>query len=416
MFRVLRWPAFTSVWLGQILSQVGTQLFFIMAYWELQLHSPYLLSAAGLTLTLPNLLSAVGGSLVDRWDARFVMLWTDLVRASVSLFGALVYEFWPHAFVPVTLVILAAHGLGGSLFGPAESVILPRLVPEEDLAAANGLAMTTSRLAISVGAAVGGASLVAIGVPWIAAIDGLSFLASAAAVTNVIRLWHREGKVWRDSAAKAKPDASVVSQIMEGWRIVARMRWFVAVLPILVLLNFSFAGVDVLLSVWTHRVLHGGAAQFGAMNATLSFGQLLGSLCAGFAAKMSARTGLLTFGGLTSASILAFSFSRSVPFSLATSVVEGVSIAIINAIGFALMQRAIPEEVRGRAFGLIYSFAGVAVPLANALAGVSLRVVPIAAWMWLCSAACAALTVGWWRAVPRKGAAGHPASDAAPNA
>ncbi|MDI9259461.1 MFS transporter [Alicyclobacillus sendaiensis] len=416
MFRVFRWPAFTSVWLGQILSQVGTQLFFIMAYWELQLRSPYLLSAAGLTLTLPNLLSAVGGSLVDRWDARFVMLWTDLVRAAVSLFGALAYALWPRAFVPVTLVILAAHGLGGSLFTPAESVILPRLVPDEELVAANGLSMTTSRLAVSVGAAVGGASIAAIGVPWIAAIDGLAFLASAAAVANVIRLWRREGRTWRERAATARPKTSMVSQMMEGWRALAGIRWYAAVLPLIVILNFAFAGMDVLLSVWTHRVLHGGAAQFGALNATLSFGQLLGSLCAGLAAKMNARTGLLTFGGLTSASILAFSFSRSVPFSLATSVVEGVSIAIINAIGFALMQRAIPDDVRGRAFGLLYSFAGAATPLANGLAGVSLRVVPIAAWMWLCSAACAALTVGWWRAVPRHDAAGQPASGAAPNA
>ncbi|WP_367306717.1 MFS transporter [Alicyclobacillus acidocaldarius] len=415
MFRVFRWPAFTSVWLAQVLSQLGTQLFFIMAYWEVQLRSPYLLSAAGLALTLPNLLSAVGGSLVDRWDARYVMLWTDLVRASVSLFGALVYALWPHAFLAVTLVILAAHGLGGSLFGPAESVILPRLVPDEDLTAANGLVMTTSQLAVSVGAAVGGASLAAIGIPWIAAIDGLSFLASAAAIANVIRLWRREGRSWRDYAAEPRPKTSVVSQMMEGWRAVARIRWYVAVLPLIVLLNFFFAGVDVFLSVWTHRVLHGGALQFGAINAALSLGQLLGSLFAGLAARMSARTGLLTFGALASLAILSFSFSRSVWLSLGMNFVLGASLAIINAIGFALMQRAIPAEVRGRAFGLIYSFAGVAIPLASGLAGASLRVVPIAAWMWLCSAACAALTIGWWRVAP-KGAAGGPASDVAQNA
>ncbi|MBF8378008.1 MFS transporter [Alicyclobacillus mali] len=415
MLRVFRWPAFTSVWLGQVLSQLGTQLFFIMAYWEVQLRSPYLLSAAGLALTLPNLLSVVGGSFVDRWDARYVMLWTDLARASVSLFGALVYALWPHAFVAVTLVILAAHGLGGSLFGPAENVILPRLVPDEDLTAANGLVMTTSRLALSVGSAIGGASLAAIGIPWIAAIDGLSFLASAAAVANVIRLWRREGRIWRDGAAEPRPKASVVSQVMEGWRAVGRIRWYVAVLPLIVLLNFFFAGVDVLLSVWTHRVLHGGALQFGVINAALSLGQLLGSLFAGLAARMSARTGLLTFGALTSFAMLIFSFSRSVWLSLAMNVVLGVSLAIINAIGFALMQRAIPGEVRGRAFGLIYSFAGVAVPLASALAGASLHVVPVAAWMWLCSAACAALTIGWWRVAP-KGTAGGPSADVASNA
>ena len=126
-------------------------------------------------MTVPNLLSAVGGSVVDRWDARWVMLWTDVARAFVCLLGGAMYALWPHAFVAVTLLILAVHSLGSSLFAPAESVLLPGIVPDEDLAAANGFSMTTSQLALSLGAAVGGETLAIIGVPWIAAIDGLTF-------------------------------------------------------------------------------------------------------------------------------------------------------------------------------------------------------------------------------------------------
>ncbi|SIS52547.1 MFS transporter [Alicyclobacillus vulcanalis] len=415
MFRVLRRPAFASVWLGQALSQLGTQLFFIMAYWELQLRSPYWLSAAGLVLTLPNLLSAVGGSLVDRCDARRVMLWTDLARAAVSFAGALAYALWPHGFVGVTFVILAVHGVGASLFGPAESVLLPRLVPDEELVAANGLVMTTSRLAVSVGAALGGASIAMLGVPWVAAIDGLSFLASAGAVANVIRLWQREGKPWRAASAVAGPKAAMWTQFTEGWRVVARMRWYVAVLPFIVLVNFSFAGVDLLMSVWTHHVLHAGAWAYGALNASLSLGQVAGSLCAGLAAKLQARTGLVAFGALTALSLLALSVSRTVPLAVSIVALFGGALAIINAIGFALMQRAIPEEVRGRAFGIIYSFAGIATPLASLFAGLSLRVVPVAAWMWLGAASCAALVAGWWHALPR-GRTGAPGNDVAAEA
>ena len=178
-----------------------------------------------------------------------------------------------------------------------------------------------------------------------------------------------------------------------------------AMLPVIVTVNFAFAGFDVLLSVWTHRELHAGAGGFGAMNAALSLGQLMGSLFAGPAARMSARTGLLAFGGLTSMSMLVFSLSRSMILSLPMMFVLGAAIAIINALGFAMMQRAIPEGVRGRAFGLIYTFGGMATPLASALAGVSLRVVPVTAWMWLATASFAALSFGWWRVAPDGAAA-----------
>ena len=165
------------------------------------------------------------------------------------------------------------------------------------------------------------------------------------------------------------------------WKAGARspLRWYMAMLPVIVTVNFAFAGFDVLLSVWTHRAFHAGAGGFGAMNAALSLGQLMGSLFAGPAARMSARTGLLAFGGLTSMSMLVFSLSRSMILSLPMMFVLGAAIAIINALGFAMMQRAIPEGVRGRAFGLIYTFGGMATPLASALAGVSLRVVPVTA-------------------------------------
>lgn len=406
MFRVFRWPAFTSLWLGQLLSQAGTQLFVVMAYWELQLRSPALLSAAGLAMTLPNLLAAVGGSLVDRWDPRLVMLWTDIARASLCLMGGAVFALVPHAFVAMSVAILAVQSLGSSLFSPALSSLLPRLVSSEDLAAANGLVMTTSSVAVSVGAGVGGASLALIGVPWIAVIDGLSFLASAAAIANIIRLWRYSGASWRPDDAPSRPPSSLVAQVAEGWRALAKIRWYMAILPFIVLLNFSFAGVNVLLSVWTHRVLHAGAGGFGAMTAFLSFGELMGSLFAGPAARMGARTAVLVFGTVSSLSMLGLSCSPWLAVSLAIAFVIGASFAIINAIGFAMMQRAIPEEVRGRAFGLIYSCASLASPLASALAGVSLRVVPMAAWMWLSAASLAGLVAGWWRVASRDVAMG----------
>lgn len=181
LFKSLTVPSFRWLWTGQLLSQFGNSVFLVMALWEIQLRDPVLLSLAGLAMMLPQLLAAVGGIVVDRMDAARLMLWTDIMRGGAVLLGLLVLMGQPAWRSWIIIVVLAVNALGNALFGPAESVVMPRLVVESELPSANGLYSLTFQLSNAIGAAIGGAAIAAIGVSAVFGFDLGSFWFSALA-------------------------------------------------------------------------------------------------------------------------------------------------------------------------------------------------------------------------------------------
>ena len=128
MRKALAHSSLRALWLGQAVSQFGNVFLSIAAFWILQLRSPYLLVAAGVVIALPQLLAFLGGVLVDHFGAWRLMVLTDVVRAAVVglvLLGTLTES----ALTPyLLLAALALTTLGGALFGPAESTLLPEMV------------------------------------------------------------------------------------------------------------------------------------------------------------------------------------------------------------------------------------------------------------------------------------------------
>ncbi|MGC8487797.1 MAG: MFS transporter, partial [Clostridia bacterium] len=157
---ISKYEGFRWLWIGQLLSQLGTAVFLVMGLWEIQLRSPFLLSIAGLAMMIPSSLAVFGGVIVDRYDPGRLMLWTDVLRGLALGLG--VAALYIHgALIAAIIILLGINSLGGSLFSPAEGVLVPRLVADGDLPAANGLYSVTYQLAEALGAAVGGAAIAA---------------------------------------------------------------------------------------------------------------------------------------------------------------------------------------------------------------------------------------------------------------
>src|SRR5680860_1506405 len=81
---------------------------------------------------LPSLLIApVAGVFVDRWDRKRVLIWTDIGRGCVMVMIPFTDEIM--TLVLATLVIEVMS----SLFAPAKDAVLPSLVADDELVAAN---------------------------------------------------------------------------------------------------------------------------------------------------------------------------------------------------------------------------------------------------------------------------------------
>ena len=419
MVGALRHTGFRAVWVGQLLSQFGNAAFSVVGLWQLQLHNPLLLSVAGLASMLPTLLSTVGGTVVDHVDPRRLMLTTDLLRG-VGLGLALLGLLASPSLAPALIIaVLAINALGGAFFGPAEAVSLPYLVPDQDLPSANGLMSTTWQLSGAVGSALGGAALAGLGLSMIFGFDLLSFWFSAAAILFVIRIGTGAA---RFSARKARQQAQrrenpepFWKSLYSGFAALRQMRWLITLLPLIILANFSGSGAAIMLPFWVRHMLHANVAWFGLIEAGWAGGMLLGSILTGAFAALSIRRVVGAMAILQGIFVTGFILAATPMEAAACLLVAGVGNGILNALVNTLFQRLIPEDLQGRAFGLVGTLLSAANPLAAIVAGVTLRVLPLW-WMWaLLAVSVVGLGWGLWVRLPDR-MPGPPASGSVPEA
>ncbi|HLM68669.1 MAG TPA: MFS transporter, partial [Longimicrobium sp.] len=215
--RVLR--TFLIVWIGQIVSTVGSSLTsFVLGVWVYQqTGSATQFALIALFATLPAILLApIAGALVDRHDRRTVMILADFGAAASTVVLALLYsagvlQVW-HIWAAASVTAVC-----GAFQGPAYGASLSMLVPPEHRARANGLMQTGQALAII--APVLAAGLVAtIGVGGVIAID-LATFAFAVTTLFVVRIPRPEV-----SAAGAAARGSLRREAMFGWEYLKARR------------------------------------------------------------------------------------------------------------------------------------------------------------------------------------------------
>ena len=400
----LRHTGFRAVWVGQLLSQFGNAAFSVVGLWQLRLHSPLLLSVAGLASMLPTLLSTVGGTVVDHVDPRRLMLTTDLLRGvglGLALFGLVASP----ALAPALIIaVLAINALGGAFFGPAESVAIPYLVPDGDLPSANGLMSTTWQLSGAVGSALGGAALAGLGLRLIFGFDLLSFWFSAAAILFVIRLGtgapRFAARQARQAVHRRENPQPFWRSLYSGFGALREIGWLVTLLPLILLANFGGNGAGIMLPFWVRHVLHANVAWFGLIEASWAGGMLVGSILTGVVATASIRRVVGAMALIQGVLITGFILAPTPLVAAGCLLVAGAANGVVNALITTLFQRLIPEDVQGRAFGLMGTLMSAANPLAAIVAGLTLRVLPLW-WMWALLA-LSSLGLGWglWARLP----------------
>ncbi len=395
MFAALSVRSFRWLWTGQLLSQFGNAVFRVMALWEIQLKDPVLLAVAGLAMMSPPVLAAVGGVVVDRRDARRLMLWTDVMRGSAVLLGLLLLMVAPGWQPWIIIGLLAANALGNAVFNPAESVLLPTLVTDEQLPSANGLYALTFHLANAIGSGIGGTAVAAVGITVVFGFDVGSFWFSALAILLMMRLTL--------STRSSVPDdgPSGLTSLRAGWGAVIGMRWFLILLPLILLGNLASNGGFLILPYWIHHHLHATATWYGLAAGAWGMGTVLGSLSAGRLGRFPLPRVVGLMGIAEGAFWLIFSLAHTPFMASAAFLVAGIASGVLNALVLTLLQRVIPSAVRGRVFGLLVSLLTAANPLAALLAGLSLTVIPPVVWYVAAAVSAVAHGVAFWMVVPR---------------
>jgi len=181
---------FRRLWLANIVTVIGAQLTVVAVpaqIYEITGSSAYV-GLTGLFGLVPLVVFGLyGGALADVMDRRTLLLitTTGLILTSAA--------FWLQAALDVGNVwlLLALFAIQQGFFAvnqPTRSAVLPKLVPLDQLPAANSLNMTVFQAGGIAGPLVGGALIPVLGYSWLYLIDSVTLLATVWAVVRLPRL------------------------------------------------------------------------------------------------------------------------------------------------------------------------------------------------------------------------------------
>lgn len=203
--------SFRHLWLGNVVSLLG-DWFNTIALYQLIDHltgSPFALGAVFISKMLPwALASPVAGLIVDRFDRRRVMIFSDLIRAVIVL-GFLFIDRPGEVYLVYVLTTLQV--VVGAVFQPAQASSIPNITTRRQLLTANALMSATWSVLLAFGAAVGGVVTEVLGIRPVFIIHSLTYLVSAFFIYRTVIPQERDqdvvGPIFRAAFRK----------IVEGW-------------------------------------------------------------------------------------------------------------------------------------------------------------------------------------------------------
>ncbi len=306
------------------------------------------------------LLGAVAGVFADRWNRKRTMITADLLLAT-----ALLPLLWVHGAGQVWIVFLVmfAEGAIQQFFSPAEQAMVPTLVPDEELVAANALSGQVSNSARLVGSALGGIIAAAAGLGAVTLSDAASFVASAALLTLV----RATGRATSRAAGPARRRiADIGIQLRDGLRLSTRHRVLRALMIFALVTSVGEGIMSTLFTPFVEHVLRGSSQEFGLVVAAQAAGGILGGMiAAGFGHRIRASR-LLSFGaivfGLVDLAIFLYPLGYIAVWpAVAGMVIVGFPGALTMAGLMTLFQSSTADSHRGRVFGALSAAEGVTV-------------------------------------------------------
>ncbi|MDQ2941662.1 MAG: MFS transporter [Chloroflexota bacterium] len=372
LLRPLRDRDFRLLFGGETTSFLGDQFHLVALAWlTLQLTGSGLaLGTVLMTAAVPRaVLVLLGGALSDRFSPRGLMLSSNASRAVVvAIIATLVLtgttQLWQ-------LYLLAGvFGVADAVYYPAINTILPMLVAERRLPAANALVHGSQQLAGLVGPALAGLLVAAVQTGPAFAIDAVSFTIAAVALVLI-----RGGRRAATTGAATAPQ-SVLQSIGPG----LRYAWSDPAIRTLVVLtsalNLAFTGpVSVGLAWLANNRFDGGSAVFGIILSAFGAGALLGAVLAGSVRRVpSLGAVVLGIGVLLGIGLALIGTAPNVPVVLAIVAPMGILIGFINVQVIAWMQARVAETMRGRVMSLLMLGSIGLAPISLAATGVLLDV------------------------------------------
>lgn len=382
-------PRFFTLWIGEALSLLGSQLvqFAIIWYLTQQTNSATTLAIASLMGLLPQvILSPFIGTWVDRGNRRLILIFADITVALATLVLLLLFwldlaQIW-HIYAMLFLRAVAS-GFHHSAFGA--SVVL--LVPKDQLARVQGFNQALYGGLNIISAPLGAFLYGVLPMQGILSIDVLTAL---IAVTIVF--FTQIPQPQRDAASQA----TFFQDFVAGFRYIITWRGLTVVLGMVMVINFFYTAAESLTPILIAKHFRGSVENLGVWQAMFAIGTILGGILlgtwGGFKKRVvTAQVGLIVLG--LSTLLIGFTPSDFLLVALVINTLGGLVLPIVNGSFGAILQSVIAPEMQGRVFAFIMSAATLVSPLGLMIAGPISDLFGVPLWFRIAGITCALMGV-----------------------
>jgi len=382
---------FFTIWGGQALSILGSQLvqFALIWYLTIQTGSATVLATATLVGMLPSVfLGPFIGTLVDRWNRRRIMMTADSIVALATIVLAVLFvldfvEVW-HIFA-----VLFIRSLASTFHGNAMSASTSLMVPVEQLTRIQGLNQLLNGGLNIVAAPLGALLLGILPMQGILAIDVITALFAVLPLA-FIQVPQPERNAVDAEKATVWTDFKAGLRYMIGWPgllIVGLMT---------VGLNFTIIPAFSLLPLMVKDYFGGSAIHLGWVESAMGAGMILGGallgIWGGFSRKiLTSLVGLMGMGAGTL--ILALAPASAISLAVGAALLVGFMTPLTMGPFFAIIQSVVEPDMQARVFSLLSSVGTGIVPLGLMIAGPVADRVGIQAWFLLGGILCIFMAV-----------------------
>ncbi|WP_461188885.1 MFS transporter [Arthrobacter sp. Z4-13] len=275
-------------------------------------------------------------------------------------------------------------GVGAAFFFPAYSAILPRILPAEDLLAANGVEGSMRPvLQQAAGPAVAGVVVAALSPSHAVTAVAVCHL-SAFIVLNFLGQHSLDAPVngaedGSFAAGAGRGRSSFLQDLREGVSYTLRTPWLLwTLLWACISVLFLIGPIEVLLPFVVRDQLGGDSRMFGFLLAVMGVGAALGSLfTASLRLPRRYLTVMMVSWGTGSLPVAAVGIMDSFWVLAAALFIWGVTGSVGMVIWGTLLQRRVPPHLLGRVSSLDFFVSLALMPVSMALAGPAAEVLPI---------------------------------------
>lgn len=362
---------FFLLWQGHLISLLGDIAYEIaLGFWILEVTgSTALMGTLMAVSTIPRVvISPLAGVWVDRIDRKWLLVWMDLIR---GIFVVLVGIFAFVGIIQVWMVFVAGIILGicGAFFGTAINSSIPDIVPKTHVVKANSAFSLLATGTGIIGNSVSGFLYQLLKAPLMFLLNGISYVISGSATifVKIPQIRHE------------KPDFRFFQDLKSGLSFVWNEKGIKYLFFIAAFLNF-FAGMGfMLLLPLFQRNEHLGAGLYGILIGIFSGGAFLGFLLLSVInIKSNRRFGFFFWCGIIfSITWIVIPFYLYFPLMVALAFISGITNAILNALLGSILQLTIPQDKRGKVFGLLGALSQGLTPLSFATGGILAEFLPL---------------------------------------